>query len=124
MLVMSAESSRATATLQASLHSCAYPVESSLVPLQMSVYARPLRGAETRQTVRRIVVFRSQGVTGEFDPERWHQVARIYELAADYDASARDAFLTDACAGDPSLRKEVESLLSQDAALVILDRSV
>ena len=57
-------------------------------------------------------------------PERWHQVARIYELAADRDARARDAFLTDACAGDPSLRQEVESLLSQDAALVILDRSV
>ena len=57
-------------------------------------------------------------------PERWHQIARIYELAADRDPSARDAFLNDACAGDPSLRQEVESLLSQDAAPVILDRSL
>ena len=57
-------------------------------------------------------------------PERWQQIARIYELAADRDPSPRDAFLSDACAGDPSLRKEVESLLSQDRAAVILDRSV
>jgi len=57
-------------------------------------------------------------------PERWHQVARIYELAADRDASARDAFLRDACAADPSLQQEVEALLSQDAAHVILDRSL
>ena len=49
-------------------------------------------------------------------PERWHQIARIYEFAADQDPSARDAFLDDACAGDPALRHEVESLLSQDAA--------
>ena len=57
-------------------------------------------------------------------PERWHQIASIYELAADYDRSARNAFLNDACAGDPSLRQEVESLLGQDAADVILDRSL
>ena len=57
-------------------------------------------------------------------PERWQQIARIYELAADRDPSRRDAFLADECAGDPSLRKEVESLLSQDRAAVILDRSV
>ena len=56
-------------------------------------------------------------------PERWHHVARIYELAADQDARARRVS-PDACAGDPSLRREVESLLGQDAALVILDRSV
>ena len=57
-------------------------------------------------------------------PERWHQIARIYELAADHDPSTRNVFLDDACAGDPSLRQEVESLLGQDAADVILDRSL
>ena len=57
-------------------------------------------------------------------PERWQHIARIYELAADRDSSRRDAFLSEACAGDPSLRQEVESLLSQDRAAVILDRSV
>ena len=57
-------------------------------------------------------------------PERWQQIARIYELAVDRDPSRRDAFLSEACAGDPSLRMEVESLLSQDRAAVILDRSV
>ena len=57
-------------------------------------------------------------------PERWQHVARIYELAIDQDAAARDAFLSDACAGDEALRFEVESLLGQDAARVVLDRSV
>ena len=57
-------------------------------------------------------------------PERWQQIARIYELAVDRDSSRREAFLSEACAGDPSLRQEVESLLSEDRAAVILDRSV
>jgi len=57
-------------------------------------------------------------------PDRWQHVARIYELAIDQDAAARDAFLSDACAGDEALRSEVESLLGQDAARVVLDRSV
>ena len=57
-------------------------------------------------------------------PERWQHVARIYELAIDQDAAARDAFLSDACAGDEALRSEVESLIGQDAARVVLDRSV
>ena len=49
-------------------------------------------------------------------PERWQQVARIYQLAVDQDAATRDAFLSEACAGDEALRREVESLLRQDAA--------
>ncbi len=57
-------------------------------------------------------------------PERWQHVARIYDLALDQDAGTRDAFLSAACAGDEALRCEVESLLSQDAARVVLDRSV
>jgi eukaryotic-like serine/threonine-protein kinase len=55
-------------------------------------------------------------------PERWQQIARIYELAADQDPSKRDTVLSEACAGDEALRREVESLLSQDAAQVVVDR--
>jgi serine/threonine-protein kinase len=57
-------------------------------------------------------------------PERWQQVARIYELAVDMSASARGAFLSEACAGDEALRREVESLLQQDDESVVIDRSV
>ena len=41
-------------------------------------------------------------------PERWQHVARIYELAVDQDPATRDAFLSDACAGDEALRSEVD----------------
>jgi serine/threonine protein kinase len=57
-------------------------------------------------------------------PERWQQVARIYELAVDQDVGTRDVLLAEACAGDEMLRREVESLLRQDDARVVLDRSV
>jgi len=57
-------------------------------------------------------------------PERWQHVARILDLALDHDESARDAFVSEACAGDESLRCEVQSLLRQKAATVVLDRSV
>ena len=57
-------------------------------------------------------------------PERWQHVARIVDLALDQDASTRDAFLSDACGADEALRCEVQSLLQQDAAKIVLDRSV
>jgi serine/threonine-protein kinase len=57
-------------------------------------------------------------------PERWQQVARIYERIVDHDPATRDALLTEACAGDAALRREVESLLSQEAADVIVDQPV
>ena len=60
----------------------------------------------------------------ELTPERWQHVARIYELAVEQDAASRPAFLAEACEGDEALRREVESLLSQDSAVVLLDRSV
>ena len=60
----------------------------------------------------------------ELTPERWRQVASIYELAVEQEAASRPAFLAEACAGDEVLRREVESLLSQDSAVVLLDRSV
>ena len=57
-------------------------------------------------------------------PERWQQVARVYQLAADQDPAARDRCLSDACAGDEALRRDVESLLREDDASVVLDQSV
>jgi serine/threonine protein kinase len=57
-------------------------------------------------------------------PERWRQVAEIYELAVDHDPATREAFLGAACEGDEALRREVESLLEQDAENILLDRSV
>ena len=43
-------------------------------------------------------------------PERWQHVARIYELAVDQDPATRDAFLSNACAGDEALRCAVLTL--------------
>ena len=55
-------------------------------------------------------------------PERWQHIARIYELAVDQDLSARDKVLSEACAGDETLRREVELLLRQETAQVVVDR--
>ena len=52
-------------------------------------------------------------------PERWQHIARIYQLAVDQDPSTRDTFLSEACAGDETLRSEVESLLRQVAVKVL-----
>jgi hypothetical protein len=57
-------------------------------------------------------------------PERWQQVARIYEQAAELPPHAREAYLADACGTDEELRTECESLLRQDAQRVLLDGSV
>ena len=57
-------------------------------------------------------------------PERWQQIARIYELAVDHDPSTRDAYLSEACAGDEVLRREVESLLRHEAEQIVLDRPI
>ena len=46
------------------------------------------------------------------DAERWRQVEQLYHAALEKEESQRPAFLKEACAGDDSLREEVESLLS------------
>jgi serine/threonine protein kinase/TolB-like protein/Tfp pilus assembly protein PilF len=60
----------------------------------------------------------------DLTPGRWQQIARIYEQAVEHDAATRDAFLARACGGDEALRREVESLLQQDEAGVVLDRPI
>ena len=57
-------------------------------------------------------------------PERWQQIARIFELAVEVAPASRDEFLSNSCANDDGLRREVESLLRQDDASVVLDRPV
>ncbi|MGH7495824.1 MAG: tetratricopeptide repeat protein [bacterium] len=44
--------------------------------------------------------------------ERWQQIKDVFQTAFEHDFETRPAYLDAACAGDPSLRAEVESLLS------------
>ena len=43
--------------------------------------------------------------------ERWRQIDGILQAAMEHDAAQRPAFLDQACASDPSLRKDVEALI-------------
>jgi serine/threonine-protein kinase len=45
-------------------------------------------------------------------PERWQQARELFKSALERETSERSAFLDEACAGDESLRREVESLLN------------
>ena len=47
--------------------------------------------------------------------DRWQRVEEIFHQAAELASEARLAFLDEACAGDESLRREVQSLLAHDA---------
>ena len=46
------------------------------------------------------------------EPERWQKIERLYYLARELEQGEREAFLQQECAGDESLRREVESLLA------------
>ncbi len=48
-------------------------------------------------------------------PERWQQIKSLLESAIERDPPTREAFLDEACAGDPELRREVEVLLDSHA---------
>jgi serine/threonine protein kinase len=50
------------------------------------------------------------------DPERWHRVNELFHGALERDLERRAKYLDDACIDDPSLRKEVESLLAHHEA--------
>jgi Tol biopolymer transport system component/predicted Ser/Thr protein kinase len=49
-------------------------------------------------------------------PERWRQAETIYNAAMETDPAHRRVFLAQASGGDEELRREVESLLAQDAS--------
>src|SRR5262245_55064534 len=51
---------------------------------------------------------KQQGLTSE----RWRQVKEIFQAAVERPVAERKAYITDACAGAPSLLTEVESLLA------------
>src|SRR5579871_292487 len=44
-------------------------------------------------------------------PERWRRIQEVFQAALEMPGERRAAFLDAACAGDVSLRQEVESLL-------------
>jgi len=46
------------------------------------------------------------------NPERWQQIERIYNAALAVEPGRRELFLEEECAGDDSLRREVERLLA------------
>lgn len=46
------------------------------------------------------------------EAERWQRIENVYHAALAVEESQRHAFLEDSCAGDASLRREVESLLA------------
>lgn len=56
------------------------------------------------------------------DPERWERVARLYELSLEREPAERGAFLAKASGDDAELRREVESLLKNDGAPLVIDR--
>ncbi len=57
-------------------------------------------------------------------PEKWDQVKELFGLALERDPTERSDFLRQACAGDESLRTEIESLLASfDGAATFLEDS-
>jgi len=46
------------------------------------------------------------------DPERWKEIERLCQNALEMEPGRREEYLKSACAGDESLRKEVEALLA------------
>src|SRR5690349_17740047 len=48
-------------------------------------------------------------------PERWQQIEQLYHSALTREGGQLQAFLAEACAGDDTLRREVESLLAHQA---------
>jgi serine/threonine-protein kinase len=49
------------------------------------------------------------------EPKRWQRLRELFEAASRLEPSLRSGYLDQACADDPDLRHEVESLLSCDA---------
>jgi serine/threonine protein kinase len=54
--------------------------------------------------------------------EEWRRVEEVYHEALEHRPESRAAFVTAACSGDSSLRREVESLLAADGAESLVDQ--
>jgi len=46
------------------------------------------------------------------NPKRWKQIDNLFQAALERPPEERDAFLSQACAGDPRLERDVRSLLA------------
>src|SRR5262245_40343077 len=55
-------------------------------------------------------------------PDRWQDVARIYNAALELGDGERSKYIADASGGDEDLRREIESLFAQDRKEGVLDR--
>jgi serine/threonine protein kinase len=57
-------------------------------------------------------------------PERWQQIRNVFEHAQPLSQFEREPYLAQACAGDPELRLEVDSLLkaASEAGSAFMDR--
>ena len=58
------------------------------------------------------------------NPDRWRQVADLYEAVLDREPAARAVFLAEASRGDSDLRREVESLLAHEDTALIVDQEM
>jgi serine/threonine protein kinase/Tol biopolymer transport system component len=56
--------------------------------------------------------------------DRWQRVADLYQSAHDRAPEERSSFVSEASAGDSDLRREVESLLAEDDAAIVLDAPI
>src|SRR5436190_21179495 len=61
-----------------------------------------------------VVTVESADVSPE-DNDNWRVVQELFLAAADLPPDEQSAFLEKACAGNPKLREEAESLLARDA---------
>ena len=50
------------------------------------------------------------------DPERYDRLHELFAATCDLEPRPRTVILDRECAGDPTLRQEVETMLDQDAA--------
>jgi serine/threonine protein kinase len=58
-------------------------------------------------------------------PERWKRIEELYHSALAREGGERESYLTEACAGDEDLRREVESLLRHsDSEEALVDQPV
>jgi eukaryotic-like serine/threonine-protein kinase len=49
-------------------------------------------------------------------PNRWRLISQVYSAAREREPSQRTAFLDQECAGDETLRRDLEALLAEDSA--------
>jgi len=49
-------------------------------------------------------------------PERWRRIEDLFHVAVAQPTAARSAFLEQACANDPDLKREIEALIRQESA--------